>query len=402
MAQQKSGSLVNKLLFTGQHNSRLWTALSALCIGTTLLLLSVLIWWNFNQLLNGKHDGDSLGSTFLTLSKRVSNENMGQAGATLFSAADIAGLKQVKEVQDVGHLLAVKDKVNMRIQMGANLNFSTIMFLESVPDNFMDRLPPDWNWRPGNVQVPIILSSEFLSLYNYVFAPSQGLPQLSEASIKALPFKLELGNDGEEEVYIAHVAGFSDRITSVLVPEAFAQYANQRSGIAAAPPPSRLVVKVSDPSSKTFVQYLSDHDYVTNSEQLRWSRLRAVVQVVAGATGILALLLMGVSVLVFTLFIELTIARARQSVQLLLEIGYSPARLSASLYRRFLPLLSAAFILAVVLAVIAQFVAATYGKQSMLVLSYVPGWPMWLVAVICLIILMLQMKRAVGKALEKI
>lgn len=401
MAIRQANTLLNKLLFRRQHNGRLWTALIALSIGMTLLLASVLIWWNFNTLLNGRQEGDSPGSTFLTVSKRVSNENMGQAGKTLFTETEIKDLEKVAEVQDVGHLLAVKDKVNMKMQMGS-MGFSTIMFLESVPDNFMDKLPPDWKWQPGSVQVPIILSSEFLSLYNYVFAPSQGLPQLSEASISALPFTIELGNDGHEERYVAHVAGFSDRITSVLVPEAFAMYANQRSGITVVPPPSRLVVQVKDPSSKAFVQYLTDHDYVTNSEQLRWSKLRSVVQVVAGATGILALLLMGVSVLVFVLFIELTIARARQSVQLLLELGYSPSRLSGYLYKRFLPLLFSAIGISVVLAVIAQVIAAVYSKQSMLTLSYIPGWPMWGVAVICVLILLYQMKRAIGKALLRL
>ena len=397
----KPVELLNKLLFRRQHNSRLWTAIAALCIGMTLLLVAVLIWWNFNRLLNGRQEGDSLGSTFLTVSKQVNSQNMGQSGLTLFSEKDIQDLKSVSEVQDVGHLLAVKDKVNMKMQMGQGLGFSTIMFLEAVPDNFMDKVPSDWKWNPGNVQVPIILSSEFLSLYNYVFAPSQGLPQLSEETIKALPFQIEVGKDGQEETYVAHVAGFSDRITSVLVPEDFAKYVNKESGIVGNPPPSRLVVKVKDPSSTVFNQFLTDHRYVTNSEQLRWSKMRAVVQVVAGATGVLALLLMGISVLVFILFIELTIARAQHSVQLLLEIGYSPSRLSAYLYKRFLPLMLFAFITAIVLASVAQVIAAIYGKQSLLSLSYIPGWPMWVVAVICVLLLLFQLKRAVGKALQR-
>ncbi len=390
--------LLNKLLFSRAGNARLWTALSALCTGTALLLIAVLIWWNFNQLLNGRQAGDSLGSTFLTVSKRVSNEKMGNAAITLFSTPEIEALKKVKEVQDVGNLLAVKQKVNMRMRLGEGLDFSTILFLEAVPDAFMDKLPPDWAWKPGQPQLPIILSSEFLSLYNYVFAPGQGLPQLSEESIKALPFQLALGEDGHEEIYLAHIAGFSDRITSVLVPEAFARYANKQSGLTVVPP-SRLVVKVSDPSSKAFNDFLKEHDYVTNAEQLRWSKMRAIVEVVAGATGALALLLMAISVLVFTLFIELTIARAQQSVQLLLELGYSPEGLSKFLYRRFLPLLGGSFIVAILLAVIAQIAAAYSGKSSGLSLSYFPGWPVWVVAAASFALLFFQVKRAIRSAL---
>ena len=394
--------ILNKLLFSRTGHSRLWTALIALCIGTALLLIAVLIWWNFNQLLHGRQSGDNLSSSFLTVSKRVSNEKMGNAALTVFSPAEIEALKKVPQVQDVGHLLAVKDRVNMRMQLSPGLGFSTIMFLEAVPDAFMDKLPPDWNWKEGQAQLPIILSAEFLSLYNYVFAPSQGLPQLSEESIRALPFQIALGTDGHEEVYLAHIAGFSDRITSVLVPETFAQYANKRSGMSVAPPPSRLVVKVEDPSAKEFNEFLQTHDYVTNSEQLRWSKLRAIVQIVAGATGFLALLLMGISVLVFTLFIELTIARAKQSVQLLIELGYSPARLSAFLYRRFLPLLAGCFLVAIILTVLAQVGAAYAGRSTGLSLSFVPGWPVWAVAALSMTLLFLQVKRAVRKALVNV
>lgn len=391
--------LLSKLLLSRSGNSRLFSSMAALCIGTALLLLSVLVWWNFNELLRGGGNADSSGGTFLTISRRVSNEKMGNASLTVFSKSDIEALRKVPEVQAVGDLVSVKDKVNMRMSLGGNLSFSTIMFLEAVPDEFMDRLPPDWAWKEGQTQLPIILSSEFLSLYNYVFAPAQGLPQLSEESIKALPFRLELGPDGHEDVYLAHIAGFSDRITSVLVPESFALYANRKSGLPVSPP-SRLVVKVSDPSSEAFATFLKTNDYVTNSEQLKWSRMRAIVQVVAGTTGLLALLLMGISVLVFNLFIELTIARAQQSVRLLLELGFSPDRLSAFLYRKFLPLLALCFLVALMIAVLTQMFASAQGKNTGLALSYWPGWPVWAVAAFAFAALFVQVRFAIRKALS--
>lgn len=391
--------LLHKLLFSKKGNSRLWMALSALCIGSILLFLSVLIWWNFNQLLHPRNNKQTGVSTFLTLSKRVSNEKMGNGALTIFSPTEIEALKQLKQVEDVGNLLPVKERVNMRMNISSNLGFSTIMFLEAVPDAFMDKLPPDWNWKEGQATLPIILSSEFLSLYNYVFAPSQGLPQLSEESIKALPFRIELGPDGKAENYVAHIAGFSDRITSVLVPESFATYANRRYG-AGDSPPSRLVVKLADPSDKDFAEFLKTHDYVTNSEQLRWSKMRAIVQVVATSTGFLALLLMAISILVFTLFIELTIARAQASVQLLQELGYSTARLGKFLYKRFLPLLGYSFLVAIIVAVGTQVVAAVIGNKTGLNLDYFPGWPIWLVAMVTMAILFIQVKRAINKALR--
>src|ERR1700739_2997531 len=101
--QRKRKKLLRKLLLNGRGSSRLWAALAALCVGTTLLLLSVMIWWNFQELLHGKNDkNDSLGSTFLTISKKVTDENMGHPEQTVFSQTEIDEIRNAPQVQDVG------------------------------------------------------------------------------------------------------------------------------------------------------------------------------------------------------------------------------------------------------------------------------------------------------------
>jgi cell division protein FtsX len=391
--------LLHTLLLKGASGRRMWASLIAMAIGLTLLLLAVIIWWNFNELLHGRASTDSLSSTFLTVSKRVTNDNMGHPEQTIFSATDIDNLKTAPQVEDVGVVQSLKPRAYMSMQITQEAGFSTVMVLESVPDGFMDKRPADWSWQPGSTTVPVILSSSFLSLYNYAFAPSQGLPQLSEETIKALPFKLSVGEGANEVSYTARITGFSDRITSVLVPESFVLAANNASWQTANA--SRLIVKVSDPSSTGFADYLSSHGYVTNSEMLRWSKLRAIVQVVAIVTGILAILLLGVSLLVFVLFIELTVARARHSVQLLQEIGYSPGALRHFLFRRFLPMLAVAIGTALILALLSQLGAHYWSNTTGLNLALLPGWPMWACLVVVCILLALQMRTAVAKAILK-
>lgn len=377
----------------------MWASLIAMSVGLCLLLAAVLLWWNFSQLLNGRASDDSLGSTFLTVSKRVTNENMGHPELTIFSATNIENLRHAPQVEDVGIVQSLKPRAYMSMQVTPGAGFSTVMILESVPDRFMDKRPADWNWQPGSRRIPIILSSSFLSLYNYAFAPSQGLPQLSEETIKALPFQLAIGEGVNEMMYSAQVVGFSDRITSVLVPESFIAAANGLNGNEGTA--SRLVVKVKDPSSTAFADYLSAHGYVTNSELLRWTKLRAIVNVVAIITGLLALLLLGVSLLVFVLFIELTIARARQSVQLLQEIGYSPKALKAFLAGRFLPLLIGAVLAAALIAVLLQVTAHILGEPSGLHFSLIPGWPMWLCLFSVCLLLFVQMRAAISRAIQQ-
>ena len=389
-------SLLKKLLLRHGGRSRLRVAWLTLCAGMTLLLLSLTAWWNFREITRGRGGRDSLGSTFLTISKQVTNENITQSHA--FTDAEIADIAHAPQVADVGVLTPAAFSVY--ISMGGELGFSTLLPLEAAPDRFIDRKAGGWAWHEGMTQVPLILSSEFLNQYNFVFAPAQGLPQLSEEAIRALGFRMTVGRDAAQEVYTGRIAGFSDRITSVLVPESFIRYGNARYSGSGAVPPSRLILETKDPSDPAFVQYLEAHRYVTNTEQLRWHKLRVVVQVVSLATGVLSLMLISISTLVFVLFTELTLARARESIQLLLQIGYSPARLRRFLFRRFLPLLLSAAATAVLLTVAAQILFYRYVQGLQVKVSLLPSWPVWVVAALSILVLAGQLRRAVGKGLR--
>jgi len=392
--------MLRKLLMRTQHKSRLWAALLALCIGTTLLLLSVMIWWNFRELLYGKSQNDTLGSTFLIIGKRVTEQNMGVANATVFQQTDIDSLKLAPQVQDVGIIGA--NHFPVYAIMGGKLPLATDLPLESVPDKFIDNMPADWKWEPGSRSLPIIVSSQFLDIYNYVFAPSQGLPQLSENSVKSIALNLKVGEGDKSEVFLAHVVGFSDRIGSVLAPQSFIDYGNKMYGKpGAATAPSQLILKAKDPSDTKFTDYLQRRDYATNSQNLRWSKIRAIVEVVTSATGILALLLMGIGTLVFILFIELTIAHAQHSLTLLLQVGYSPHYLSRFMIKRFLPLVFGTVIVSMVITIVSQIMASMLVKSQGLVLPLVPGWPVWAALVVSTGILGLLVTKSISGAIKK-
>ena len=400
MSDNTQKNILKKLLLRTQHRSRLWAALAALCIGTTLLLVSVMIWWNFSELLYGKNQNDTLGSTFMIIGKRVTEQNMGVPNATLFSQTDIDSLKLAPQVQEVG--LITSNHFPVYASLGGRLAFATDMVLECVPDRFIDKMPGEWKWQPGTRDIPIIVSSQFLDIYNYVFAPSQGLPQLSETSVKNIALTLKVGSGDKTETFIAHVVGFSDRIGSVLAPQSFIDYGNKMYGKPGeAQTTSQLILKAKDPSDTKFGSYLERHDYTTNSQNLRWSKIRAIVEVVTSATGILALLLMGIGTLVFILFIELTIARAQQSLTLLLQIGYSPHYLSKFMIRRFMPMVLGTAVASMILTIIGQIVASVAVQKQGLVLPTLPGWPVWAALLISTGILATLVSNSISGAIKK-
>ncbi len=399
MSGKPGKALLRQLLLRGQGKGRLWAALVALFIGNTLLLLSVLIWWNFNDLLYGKGKEEGVGNTYLIIGKKVTNNNMGLRGATLFTQEDIDSVTMAPQVQAVGAITS--NHFPVYAMMGGSMGFSTDLPLESVPDSFLDSKPSDWNWQPGSKDLPVIMSSQFLDLYNYVFAPSQGLPQLSESSVKSLALNVKAGPADMAETFTAHVVGFSDRIGSVMVPQSFIDYGNKKYGNTGNNTlPSQLILKTKDPSDIKFTSFIERKQYSTNSQNLRWSKIRAIVEVVAGATGILAVLLMGIGTLVFVLFIELTIAKAQQSLILLKEIGYSPVYLIGFMVRRFVPMVTIVVLLSGSMAAVVQVWAADKAKVQGLTLHAFPGYPVWTALAVSAGILLLLVVRSISRAIR--
>ncbi len=388
-----------RLLLQGQGKGKLRAALVVLCVGTGLLLLSVLAWWNFGLLLSGEDASGNGNSTYMVIGKQITEQTMGNAAANTFSENETKELLRVPQVLDAGEVTPALFPVYAVI--GGRLAMSTELPLECVPDRFLEELPDDWNWQPGNRDLPVILSSRFLDIYNYVFAPGQGLPQLSRQSVRSVGLKLQAGGAGGAS-FAAHVSGFSDRIGSVLVPASFIAYGNSHY---AAPGmvrrPSQLILKVKDPSDGRFTDYLQQHGYVTEPQQLRWSRMRAVVEVVTGATGILALVLMVISALVFVLFIELTITRASKSIVLLQQLGYDARTLRRFMGRHFLPMIAVSMIIALLLCVVVQYEVAAKALQNGLLLPSLPGWPVLAAFGICLVMLALFVTATVAKAVNR-
>lgn len=399
MTDTSHKKILKKLLLHTGGKTRVRIALLALCTGTTLLLLSVLVWWNFGMLLSGDAQDTKTSTTYVVIAKQITEQNMSAGAANSFTEQETAAIATAPQVTDVGEIIPARFPVYAMI--GGRFAMNTDLPLESVPDRFIDNLPDDWAWQPGNRNLPVILSTQFLDIYNYVFAPGQGLPQLSRSSVKSIALKLQVGGPSGHS-YSAHVSGFSDYVGSVLVPESFIAFGNMKYADGAATSrPSQLILKVKDPSDNRFTDYLQQHSYTANPQNLRWSKMRSIVTTVSSATGILALLLMGISTLVFVLFIELTVTRAHASLVLLQQLGYSPQYLKRFLSKQFLPTAAGAMLCSMIICVLIQAVISHLAKGAGLVLPIVPGLPVWMAFGVATASLFLIVLRAISKSVKE-
>ena len=148
------------------------------------------------------------------------------------------------------------------------LGFYTELFFESIPDEFVDVSNSRWQWSKGENEIPIILSRDYLALYNFGFAPSQGLPQFTPNTIGKLSMDVNISGNGLTQNFQGRIIGFSDRINSILVPQSFMNWANENFGETQKPQSSSLILKTNNPYSPELNDYLEQNKYEVSSGRL--------------------------------------------------------------------------------------------------------------------------------------
>ena len=121
---------------------------------------------------------------------------------------------------------------------------STQMFFESVPDAYIDVKSADWRFDEQSDFLPIILPRNYLNLYNFGFAQSRNLPQLSEGVLGLVNVDIHISGNGKSRSFKGNIVGFSNRLNTILVPDRFMQWANGEFGNREVKDPSRLIVEV--------------------------------------------------------------------------------------------------------------------------------------------------------------
>ncbi|HWB27892.1 MAG TPA: FtsX-like permease family protein [Chitinophagaceae bacterium] len=336
--------LLKKLIKTSAGRTRFIMAVVGLSIAMLLILCAVQVEMNYNDMLNSSNNRDSLAN-FLVINKEVTGEN-----TTTLSDAEIADLKKQPFVDATGLLTPSRFKVSAQ-SVSNRIPFYTDFFFESVPNEFIDVQSADWKWDDNSQYIPMIVPNMFLTMYNFGFAPSQGLPQLSPELVKSLLIQINITGPAGKVSYYGKVVGFSDRISSVLVPQAFMDWANAKYGEAQSEKPSRIIIKTKDPGNPILVDYLKKHGLTTDSDKTRFSKIRQVVNIVVSFSWITGAVMLLFALLVFALFIQLTIASAKNEIYLLITLGAGPRQLQRFLMKQFFP--PNIIITAIVLCIIA-------------------------------------------------
>ena len=365
-------------------------------IGVLLLLCSIQMYFNINSLLKEKNARKE-GADFISVTKLITNDNMGKDNS--FTEAELAEITSQPFVEDAAPLIS--NQFRVKASAGNIIPFSTDLFLEALDEKFIDTVPPAFVWQQGQVDVPIIFSSDFMEMYN-VFAPSQDLPQLSDKTMSSVSIILECHTPYGVQNFRARIVALSDRVNSVLVPQSFMQWANKNFGGVTNAKPSRIYLKTKDANDPQLLSFLEKKEYRVNKDKTKFGRVKQILQsIVSGMAGF-GILVIVLAMVLFSFYLQLIIAKSKDNLQLLLTLGYSPKWLSKTVAKKWIPVYSVIILSSLLLAVIFQYYFQHFAMNGREELSPWIDWRIVVLAGILLILTIVTNFNLVTKLLKKL
>lgn len=297
-------------------------------VGMIIVLFSLQFYKDVAPFFSG--NDNLLKSEYLILSKKISTLGSITGQSTQFSEADLEEIKEQSFVKNIGEFTSSQYHVSAGINMaGQQMRLSTQMFFESVPDAFVDiKSTSDWHFDERDDLIPIILPKNYLNLYNYGFAQSRSLPQLSEGILGLIGIDIHISGNGQNHDFKGNIVGFSNRLNTILVPESFMKWSNKIYGDGRTSTASRIIIEVDNPADDNIVQFLQKKGYETEGDKLNAGKTNYFLKIITGLVIGIGLIISILSFFVLMLSIYLLLQKNTQKLENLLLIGYSPAQVS--------------------------------------------------------------------------
>ena len=291
-------------------------------VGMTIILFGLQFYVDVAPLFRG---GDTVfRKEYLILSKSVSTLGSLFGSKGTFSEKEIRALGQQGFAHGVGRFTSSLYEVSATLGMeGTGLHVGTEMFFESVPDAYVDVETDRWAYKEGSRTIPIVLPRNYLNLYNFGFAQSRNLPKLSEGLMNLVQMNIRLSGNGLSEEFRGQIIGFSNRLNTILVPQAFMDWANARYAPGAKPQPSRLIVEVNNPTSPAINRYFAKKGYEPPPPTLDTGKATYFLRLVTSIVISIGLIISLLAFYILMLSIFLLLQKNNEKLHNLLLIGYS-------------------------------------------------------------------------------
>ncbi|MCH4147327.1 MAG: ABC transporter permease [Prevotella sp.] len=288
-------------------------------------------------------------SDFIIVNKQIGASNAISGRTNTFDGAEISDISAQKFTQAVGSFTSNEYRADASMGInGVNILNSEI-FLESVPDNFVEVSKDNWKFNESDKVVPILLPRSYITMYNFGFAQSHSLPKISDGLVGMIDFKIFIQGNGHHDEFKGKVIGFSSRLNTILVPQSFIDWSNNYYSPGKKSDPTRLIMKVGNPADEQIAKYVEKKGYDIEDDKLNAEKTTYFLKMIISMVMIVGLFISILSFYILMLSIYLLVQKNSSKLENLLLIGYSPGNVARPYQMLTAGLNFAVFILACVI-----------------------------------------------------
>lgn len=320
--------------------------------GMTIILLAYQF---YNDVMPVFTSPDSfMKAEYKIVSKKVNTGNTLSGRSTEFYQSDIDELKNNSIVKSVAEFTCAQYRVIASIGINGSKLLSTEIYFESVPDEYVDIPLDKWKWDESSIEVPIILPRSYINMYNFGFAQARSLPKISDGLIGMIDVDLTVIGNSKTESLKGRVVGFSNRLTTILVPQSFMDWSNSRYSDGNESMPSRLIVESVQNKEQELNELLEDKGMEIESGNPNSEKTASFLRLMIGLVVGVGLLISILSFYILMLSIYLLVQKNAIKMQNLLLIGYSPSQVARPYQLLTIAMLIVVFLISVLLVIVAR------------------------------------------------
>jgi hypothetical protein len=323
--------MLKKVLFQNQDKTQLFIAVLGSVIGMIFLISSIHYLIRVNEFGKGE---EILGPNTMIIQKKVSNSSSLKITKNDFSNEEIERFKNETFVADAQAVICNNFNVLLLTDDPLVPKFSSDVFLQTVNAKFLDVPSKNWTWKEGDTIVPIVMPRDFLVMLN-TFMSASGIPQVSEDLAKDINFKLRISNETKKDFITARIVGFTNEIPSLLVPESFMSYANQKYATVKENKITNVMISSKEGEFGEMEKFLEERGLESRKSQVVIGKLKSIVSTLFVVLLVISVVTVVVSGLVLIQYMQLLIANNQYQIRTLLRLGYNPNKI-VLLFTRYL------------------------------------------------------------------
>lgn len=356
--------MINKAIQRTQKPFILFLSIAGAVIGLSLLMIVTQVYTNLNLVKQG--ESGAINEQFLVIKKEIGVMNTMGASSSSFSAEEVEDIIAQKFVLDYAPFVTGRNfEVFAEMGLETGQKGSSLGFIESLPDKFIDVDPKDWTWNEQQEFIPIIMPTSFLDMYNFGLAESINSPKISKDMAGLLSIKVRIKGNNLQGIYYGRVTAFSDRINSALVPLDFLSYANNKYGSGDQQEPSKIIIATANNKDPRIAKYLEENGYETNNEQLRGTIIERLIQPILTFTGMLCVIIIIMTILIFILYGEILIIKSKYDIHVLSLLGFKWKSISKVFNQFFLKVYGIITLISLVIFFIVKILVDNVIKENL-------------------------------------